>query len=293
MIRKILLLILLISIFSTSCRKSPYPGYSAKKKGYYYKLITIGESNKHAKPGDYITIDIVYKTMKDSIFFKGRRKFQLSKPSYPGSIDDCFSILSENDSASFIISADNFFKKTLRSTLPSFVSENSNMKVNVKMIEIQTEKEYLREKEAFLKWIEDFGEYEKVILKQYLEEKKIDIKPTKSGLYYIKLKDGKGKVVEKGDTVVIHYEGRFLNGKFFDSTKKRNEPLEFVYGHKWQVIEGLEEATGMMKEGEKVLVILPSQIGFGDKGSSTGIIPPFTSLIFELELIQLRAKNSN
>jgi|SRR3972149_7786059 len=286
MIKNLFLFICLLFVIS-SCKKSPYPGYSVKK-GFYYKLVTIGEKTKKAKPGDYITVDIVYKTINDSVFFSGRRKFQLAKPAYLGSIDDCLSIVSEDDSCCFIISADLFFEKTLHSTLPSFINENSNMKINIKMLEIQTEKEYLKEKEAFLKWIEDFGEYEKVLLKHYIEEEQIDAFPSKSGLYYVKINEGRGKIVEKGDTVVVHYEGRFLNGKFFDSTKKRNEPFEFVYGQKWQVVEGIEEAIGHMQEGEKAIIILPSQIAFGDKGSSTGIIPPFTSLIFELELLQLR-----
>lgn len=288
MIRNLFFLLLVLGIFS--CENSPYPGYSAKKKGMYYKLYTFGEETGKPKPGDYITVSISYRTMQDSLFFKGQRKFRFTKPAYDGSIDDCFKILSVGDSASFIISADNFFSQTLNSTLPSFIQQGSNMKIDIKMQEIQTSKEYQNEKEAFLKWIEDFGEYEKIILKHFIEEKEIEIDPTVTGLYYIETKKGKGKVVEVGDTVVLHYEGRFLNGKFFDSTKKRNEPFEFVYGQKWQVIEGLEETIAFMKQGTKAMVILPSNIAFGNEGSSTGIVPPFTSTIFEIELVQLRPK---
>ena len=53
------------------------------------------------------------------------------------------------------------------------------------------------------------------------------------------------------------------------------------------MIKGLEEAIGMMREGEKSLFILPSELGFGNQGSSTGIIPPFTSLIFEVEILKV------
>ena len=273
-----------------SCKRSLYNGYSLKKKGLHYKLIKFGESFKKPNPGDFITAKISYRTINDSAFFSGKRKFQLSKTIYPGSIDDCLLMLNEGDSASFIISADNFFKNTLNTSLPSFIPENSDMKIDIFLLEVQTQKEYKNEKEAFLKWIEDFGEYEKIILKQFIEEEEITVVPTHSGLYYIPVKKGRGKIVEVGDTVVVHYEGKFLNGKFFDSTKKRNEAFEFVYGQKWQVIKGLEEAIGMMKQGEKALVIIPSNIGFGESGSSTGIIPPFTSIIFEVELLQVRAK---
>jgi FKBP-type peptidyl-prolyl cis-trans isomerase FkpA len=87
---------------------------------------------------------------------------------------------------------------------------------------------------------------------------------------------------------VVHYEGRFLNGKFFDSTRQRNDPFQFVYGQQWQVVKGMEEAIGMMHEGEKALFIMPSGLAFGQTGSSTGIVPPFTSLIFEVELLLVK-----
>ena len=159
------------------------------------------------------------------------------------------------------------------------------------MLEILTEKQYLLDKEAFLHWIEDFGEYEKVILKQYLEEQTIDFEPTATGIYYIPIQQGTGSQIQLGDTVTVHYEGRFLNGKFFDSTRKRNEAFQFVYGQKWQVIPGLEEAIGMMYPGEKSIFIIPSEMAFGQGGSSTGIVPAFTPVVFELEIVEVKEKN--
>jgi len=221
------------------------------------------------------------------VFFEGTRKFQMNKPAYDGAIDECFGMLSVDESATFIIPADNFFSITLHTTLPRFIIPGNSMKVKVEMLEIQSEEEYSKEKEAFLSWIEDFGDYEKVILKQFINEEKIDISPLPSGIYYLKLRPGTGKKVELGDTVTVNYEGRFLNGKFFDSTIKRRQPFQFVYGTEWQVIKGLEEAIGLMFEGEKSLFILPSELGFGNQGSSNRIIPPFTSLIFEVEILKV------
>lgn len=275
-------------ILLSACQESKYPDYKSTKSGIYYQLHTVGENTEKAQIGDFITIDISYKTIFDSIFFNGRRKFQIAEPAFEGAIDECFTLLSKDEEATFIISADSFFVNTLDSKLPSFIPDGSDMKVDISVLEIQTAKEYENEKEAFLNWINDFGEYERVILKQFVEEQKLDVKPTETGMFYFVLNEGEGKKVELGDTILVHYEGRFLNGKFFDSTKKRNDPFQFVYGHKWQVIEGLEEAIGMMREGEKALFILPSGLAFGDRGSSTGIIPPFTSVIFEVELLSVK-----
>jgi FKBP-type peptidyl-prolyl cis-trans isomerase FkpA len=271
----------------TSC-SNKYPGFTESKTGIYFALHKIGESTVKAKYGDYIITDISYQTMKDSVFFTGRRKFKLETPTASQSINECFTMLSEGDSASFIIPAYDFFTQTLGKTMPSYIQKGENMKISANIVEIQSEEEYLREKEAFLKWIEDFSEYEKEILKQFIQGSKISVKPTGSGLYYIKLVAGNGKKVKLGDSLVIEFEGRFLNGKFFDSTIKRFEPFQFVYGQEWQVIRGLEEGIGMMEEGEKALLIVPSELAFGQEGSSTGIIPPYTSLIYEVELKKIK-----
>jgi len=231
--------------------------------------------------------------MNDSAFFNGVRKFQVQQPAYEGAIDECFSMLSVDESATFIIPADNFFAVTLQSSLPRFITPGGSLKVQIEMLEIQSEKNYIREKEAFLSWIDDFGEYEKVILTQFLDEEKLDVNPLPSGIYYLNLNPGTGKKVEAGDTVTVNYEGKFLNGKFFDSTVKRRQPFQFVYGTEWQVIDGLEEAIGMMYEGEKSLFIFPSELAFGNRGSSSSLIPPFTSLIFEVEILKVSSPVEN
>jgi FKBP-type peptidyl-prolyl cis-trans isomerase FkpA len=282
------LLILSLSFITAGCNRfSKHPGFKKAKHGIYYQLHTMGEDTAKACPGDYITVNLAYLTMNDSLFFEGTRKFQVSRPAYEGAIDECLVMLSAEESATFIIQADSFFLRTLQSGLPGFIKPGSDMKVRIEMLEIQKEDEYIREKEAFLSWIEDFGDYEKVILQQFIGEEKLDVSPLPSGIYYLNLKPGFGKKVELGDTVTINYEGRFLNGKFFDSTVKRRQPFQFVFGTEWQVIKGLEEAIGMMSEGEKSLFILPSELGFGNQGSSNQVIPPFTSLIFEVEILKV------
>lgn len=283
-----LFLITFFTIIAFSCKqKSEYPGYKKLENGNYYKLLKIGESETKCNYGDFVTADIIYKTIDDSIFFSGRRKFQIGKPKYPGSIDECITLLGKEDSASFIISAFDFFTNSLGTSTPGFLKQSGKMKFETEIIDIQTIDQYNREKEAFLKWTEDFGEYEKIILKQYLYNSRLSLKPTANGLYSLVLKKGNDRKVNVGDTIVVHYEGRFLNGKFFDSTKKRNEAFQFVYGQQWQVIKGMEEAIATMNEGERSLFIMPSEFAFGNSGSSTGIIPPFTSLIFEVELISI------
>lgn len=287
-IKKLIALSVLASVFY-SCQR--YEGYSKTKTGIYYKLLHIGSEVAPPKSSDFVTVNISYATLEDSVFFRGARTFQLTQPDFEGAIDECFLMLSEKDSASFIIDATAFFTKTLQTQLPKFLQKNKKIKIGLKMEEIRTAEQYEREKQEFLKWIEDFGEYEKLLLTKFIKEEKIAAEPNEDGMYFISLKEGAGKPVESGDIVTVHYEGRFLNGKFFDSTKKRKQAFEFVYGSEMQVIPGIEKAIGRMREGEKAIVILPSSLAWGEAGSSTGIIPPFTSVIYEIELIQALSRN--
>lgn len=291
--RKIIISLLAVVMITSCSKETKYPGFSKSDSGIYYKLHSFGESKKQVKPNDYVTTDITYKTMSDSVFFDGRRKFQITEPSYDASIDECLLMLAKGEKATFILPANTFFSKTLETSVPSFFNENDSLKIVVNLIDVQREKEFLKEKKAFLNWIKDFGEYEKVLLQQFLEKKNIDAEPTKSGLYRVVLSKGNGPHVEKGDTVVVHYEGKFLNGKFFDSTKQRKQPFEFIYGTKMQVIKGLEEIISKMREGEKALAILPSEKAFGKTGSSTGIIPPYTSVVYEIDLVEVRKNEKN
>jgi FKBP-type peptidyl-prolyl cis-trans isomerase len=272
------------------CNESEIPGYSLKSDSLYFKLIALGETDTKISTGSYVTFHIQYATANDSVFFDAIRTVQIDKPQYPGAIEDCFALLCDGDSASFFINADRFFKTTLESPLPDFMPLNSYLKINLRILSVKSEDEYKKEKAEFLAWIEDFGEYEKTVLKHYLENRNISYSPYDTAIYKVPEIKGSGKTVDIGDTVVVHFDGYFLNGKRFDSTHKRNEPFSFVYGTEWQVIKGLEKAIGKMHEGEKSIFVIPSSMAFGKIGSSTGIIPPYTSVVFEVELVKVGKK---
>jgi len=285
---RLIILAWLLVLCSCSNKSKLFSGFSVSETGIHYKLISLGDGATKATPSNYITINIAYRTKTDSLFFQGVRQFQLTEPHYVGSIDECFLMLASGDSGAFYINASPFFTKTLETELPKFINPDDFMRVDIKMLEIKTADEFQHEMEAFMSWIDDFGDYEKVIIKQFMDGQKLSVDPTESGLYIIPQIQTARDIVETGDTVTVHYEGRFFNGKIFDSTRKRNEPFQFVYGQKWQVIPGLDEAIGKMREGEKSMLIIPSQLAFGEQGNSSGIIPAFTSVVFELEVVEVK-----
>ena len=106
---------------------------------------------------------------------------------------------------------------------------------------------------------------------------------TNSGLKYIILENGRGKQPSKGTRVSIRYSGSLLDGTVFHDSSKRKTPFSFNVGV-GDVIAGLDEAIMSMKKGEKRTVIIPPELGYGEK-EAAGIIPPNSWLVFEIELV--------
>jgi FKBP-type peptidyl-prolyl cis-trans isomerase FklB len=113
--------------------------------------------------------------------------------------------------------------------------------------------------------------------------KKEGITMTKSGLQYEVLTEGTGKKPKATDTVRCHYEGRLLDGTIFDSSYKRNAPADFGLQ---QVIAGWTEGVQLMAEGAKYRFYIPYMLAYGEGGAGA-MIPPFATLIFDVELIKV------
>ena len=105
---------------------------------------------------------------------------------------------------------------------------------------------------------------------------------TPSGLVYRSLKDGKGTSPTAADTVKVHYRGTFPDGKEFDSSYKRGEPIEFPLNG---VIKCWTEGVQKMKIGGKAKLTCPASIAYGERGAGGGVIPPNATLQFEVELL--------
>ena len=107
-----------------------------------------------------------------------------------------------------------------------------------------------------------------------------------SGLKYIDLIVGKGKVAKKGNSVEVHYVGRLTDGSIFDSSRKHGKTFMFELGNR-DVIQGWDIGVAGMKEGGKRKLIIPPALGYVAQGSPP-VIPPNATLEFEIDLIKVR-----
>lgn len=118
-----------------------------------------------------------------------------------------------------------------------------------------------------------------------IEKRYPDAVKTDSGLRYIILEEGSGPKAMKGRPVRVNYIGTLLNGREFENTYIQGNPLEFNVGTN-EAIKGFDEAVMDMREGEKRLIIIPPELGYGSL--SKGGIPGNSFILFELELYRIR-----
>ncbi|MEO2061976.1 MAG: peptidylprolyl isomerase [Christiangramia sp.] len=109
---------------------------------------------------------------------------------------------------------------------------------------------------------------------------------TASGLRYKIIQKGDGTQAEKGKTVSVHYKGQLADGTVFDSSYKRNQPLEFPIGV-GHVIPGWDEGIQLLQVGDKARLVIPSDLAYGERGAG-GVIPPNAVLIFDVELMNVK-----
>lgn len=109
---------------------------------------------------------------------------------------------------------------------------------------------------------------------------------TTSGLRYKVLQKGNGKKAEKGHMVSVHYKGQLADGTVFDSSYKRNQPLDFQVGV-GQVIPGWDEGICLLNVGDKARLVIPSNLAYGTAGAG-GVIPPNATLVFDVELMAVK-----
>jgi FKBP-type peptidyl-prolyl cis-trans isomerase FkpA len=294
-----LLLLAAVAILALLFSCSKYPGFKKSESGFYYKFYVQNDDSIKADTNFILTMNIKYRVNidgKDSVFFNSKdmaKPFQIGvqKPQFKGDVFEAFAMLHQGDSATFILGARDFFTKTAQyPSVPPGIDSTTKIYFDVRVLKVESLEQMKKEAEAKAAKLK--GE-ESGKLQRFLTSKSITTAPTASGIYYVEEKPGSGQLIQKGQFVKMDFSVTTIDDKKVFSTIDRKQPISFEYGQPFDT-KGLDEGIGMMKKGTKARIIVPSAMGFGEKGrrdmSGNEIIAPFSPVIYDVEILDIQSK---
>ncbi len=286
-------------LFLISCGQT---GFQKSKTGAEYKIIS-GGSSRQVKIGDFVEVDMIMKngkdsTMEDTWVNHRTRKTVVSEAKSIRDLNEILLLLKDKDSVIVRIPADSLFKGAPQ--YPPAIAKGSFLTFQMKIQNV-VDKDKMQ---AFL--ADERSKVEKAenqTLTKYIKDHNLNVTTTADGLNYIINQQGTGSKPLAGDTVVVNYTGKTLDGKIFDTNnetvakdnktfniqrkmQKGYDPIHFAIGL-GQVIKGWDEGLQLMNEGTKFTLLVPSSLGYGERGMPGSPIGPNSSLIFEVELLKI------
>lgn len=271
---------ILISVLLIACTQKRTE-YTALNNTVDFKYIQFGEGNKPTI-GDYIEVNLmITDTTGDTLHYV---------PNYPyfiklqqTALDSAWQNIKLGDSICF---------RLPRSELNRFYKFYKVMQTNegeillharLKGVYDSTEMEIAKRTALSKRELEEQREFQ-----QYLKKINAPLDTLNGGYRIVNSNnDTAATPIKYGSEVSIHYTGRFINGYVFDNTYLKGVTPTFTYGKEYQLIEGMKMGINGLKEGESVKIILPSRRAFGEDGSLAGIVPPYTAVIFDVEIIKV------
>lgn len=268
------LFVFVILLLLAGCSKKP--NVVTLKSGLEYANDTLG-TGATAKSGELVSVDFSAWTIKDSKnlftdwnkdttmkknligtnkFRKEPINFVLGENRFIKGSDEGIEGMKVGGTRTIIIPSKLAYGKRGIGPIPP----NSDLKVQIKLVSV---------KEPAHEWAIDSTK----------------IKSTKDGLKYEIIKQGTGPKAKAGDIVTVNYSGYLMDGKKFDSSVDRGEPFKFKLGAH-SVIKGWEEGIELLNKGAKARLIIPPSLGYGN--NHMGIIPPNSTLVFDVELLNIQ-----
>lgn len=271
--------------FLTGCNNNAPKGYKTTNSGLCYRF-HVNNGGEVPNIGDLVELTLSCVVNDTTVIIPASKNIiQLNEPSFATDFAEGVAMMHKGDSASFIVNIDSTFMNLFRvPELPKEFNSTDIMRFEIKVNDFYPESEYVNKMiEAIKQKYPEETANAYAEMQQYFALNNIVASPTASGLYYVQTSEGNGEMPAKGDNVKVHYTGKLLNGKVFDSSVERGEPIEVPIGMGY-VIPGWDEGIMLMSKGEKGVLYIPYYLAYGDRGAGADI-PPFANLIFEVELI--------
>lgn len=297
-----------IAIGFASCKG----GFKQGDGGMLYNIVD-HKSSTTIKEGDFVSLQGVIKTEGDSLlsstYEMGRPSaLMMPKPQFKGDLPSALLLLGEGDSAIVKTNIDTMLKRTPGQQKPPFKGKYIVYYVKIEKVIPKgksTDAAFQETIKNYFKTVSDKAKAEEPAkMKAYIDNNKLNVTKTTSGLNYVITQQGTGAKLAAGDTAVISYIGKFTNGKVFETNIKEEamknkatyqpmnpyKPARFAVGVK-QVIPGWDEGLLLLNKGAKATFVIPSNLAYGEQGG--GPIAPFTPLVFDVTVVDIVHPNPN
>ncbi|GGB23332.1 MULTISPECIES: FKBP-type peptidyl-prolyl cis-trans isomerase [Mucilaginibacter] len=274
-------------------------GLQKTAKGALYQIYTANPGNK-AKINDVLTFNFIQKTDKDSVLFSSYKaghpvQAQVQASQNVGDLMEIFPLLAAKDSALVKIPTDSVFVGH-EEARPPFLPKGSFLTFILKIEKVQSLNDAIAERNAGL---EKLKQAETADRESYITAHGLKPVTTASGLKYVITSPTTKRKPLNGDTVLVNYTGKLLNGKLFDTSIEANakaagiqqpgrpyEPISVVLGEH-RVISGWDEGLLLLNEGSKATFIIPSNLAYGERPYGSEI-PGYSTLVFDIELVKVK-----
>jgi FKBP-type peptidyl-prolyl cis-trans isomerase FkpA len=284
-----------ILLIANSCKEKTktYQGYS-KQADFYYKLVSLGDETKKTDSSQCLWISASCKTLSDSIFWdtkhNNNQTFFITKNS-SAFLKNIYGF-SIGDSLEYLFPTQRFFAAFYNSPVPFFCKNDSCVKFSVKITRALSTNQFKEFNDSLSEYINQQRDKENIQIQDYITKNCKQVNEFASNAFIEKTGVPSGSIttldsVKKGKKIKLMYKGYFLDGTLVDYTPN-NWAFEFVLGQEGQLIDGLQLALYKLKKGEKAKIILPSRLAFGEKGSSNGAVPPYTPLVYQIEIVDIK-----
>ncbi|MBO9698714.1 MAG: FKBP-type peptidyl-prolyl cis-trans isomerase [Sporocytophaga sp.] len=310
-----------LCILAASGILSSCDGYKKTENGLKYKIVKDSTGGKNIEVGSVALVQMSYKNEKDT-FSTAKQNYGnpidilVSESPFKGSLEEGLVLLSEGDSAIFLVSSDSLYQKRFNTQMPKEIKPGSFTTFNVKVVKVYTKKEVAAEREKYRKQQQEMNKQQMAMVDEYitkmldsasvkgqlatdqaiidkkLKAEGITAQRTKHGVSYLITKDADSPLITKGDTVTVEYTGKLLDGTTFDSSVGK-DPFTVVVGL-GRVIPGWEDALQVLGKGDKATIFIPSPLGYGKTGvpdpanKDKYLIPKNSPLVFDIEVLDVK-----
>jgi len=286
------------------CKSTSSNGFETDAaSGLRYHFFNHNDNGAKPAMGDYAEVTLTLKNAKDSVIFNSAHregapdsvktiKLHL-KNSFKGCLADGIVMMAIGDSGSFMISADSLYEKTFHAkNLPPFVQAGSMLTCNVKLLKVETEEQGKAEREKKMQEreakMQERKTNESVEISKYLKDNHLDVKPAADGMYILKDEKGKGKGIKEGDSVELEYTAYLLDGSIVEQSNHGDGRTSYFVSYKKEDgLKGIDDALAMMKEGESIKALFPSNLAFGEHQQGI-LVEPYTPLIFDIKVVKVK-----